>query len=355
MITEEEYWQIQALLGKGSRPQKKKHVFAYTALMSCGECGAAITAEEKWQIICGTCKKKFASQNKEQCPKCGTQIAEMEQKTLLHYVYYRCTKHKGTCSQKSVRVEDLESQIDHALAGFNISDKYARWAVETLAHQAKTDRVAETRIELDLKREQTRLQEELAELNRFIIKQDGAGWTLMSKEEAVAEKQRLLAELKRTDPAQRNQQGTGDGLDETVDVLDYAVNARLWLKTGTQEQRREVLAAFGSNLTLKDKKLNIPLAYPLLEVERMIEIAPEIFATFEPKDVAAITSDASHSAKKIPALLRGLNAIRTYFVTSGKSFWKPRYEYFPSICAPAVEGPRSNGDRLTGPLHAHTD
>jgi site-specific DNA recombinase len=331
MITEEEFSQIQALLGKGACPQYKKHVFAYTALMTCGECGAAITADEKWQIICNVCKRKFASQNKKQCPGCGTQIAEMEKKTVLHYLYYRCTKHKGPCSQKGVRLENLESQIDRALAGFNISEKYARWAVETLAHQAKTDRVAETRIKHDIKREQTKLHEELAELNRFIIKQDGAGWTLMSKEEALAEKQRLLAELKRFDPSQRDRQQTSDGLDETADALDYAVNARLWLKNGTPEQKREVLSAFGSNLTLKDKKLNIPLAYPLPEIEQMIKVAPEIISAFEPRDMAAITGDASVSSTKIPALLRGLNAIRTYFLTTKKPFWKPQREYFPHL------------------------
>jgi hypothetical protein len=41
MITEDEFWQIQALLGKGSSPQYKKHAFAYTSLMTCGDCGAA--------------------------------------------------------------------------------------------------------------------------------------------------------------------------------------------------------------------------------------------------------------------------------------------------------------------------
>jgi site-specific DNA recombinase len=81
MITEDEFWQIQALLGKQARPQPKTHLFAYTALMSCGECGAAITAEEKWQIICGSCKTKFASQNKARCPGCGVRIAGMEKRS----------------------------------------------------------------------------------------------------------------------------------------------------------------------------------------------------------------------------------------------------------------------------------
>jgi len=336
MITEDEFRQIQVLLGKRSSPQPKRHVFAYTALMTCGECGAAITADEKWQIICGVCKIKFASQNREQCPRCGTTIAHMEKKTLLHYVYYRCTKQKGPCSQKGIRIEDLESQIDRTLARFNISEKYARWALETLAAQAKVDGAAEAQIGRDLKREETKLKEELAELNRFIIKQESVGWTLMSKEEALAEKQRLLAQLK-LDPRQGECQGTGDGLDETAGALDYAAHARLWLKEGTPEQKREVFSAFGSNLTLKDKKVSICLTYPLPEIERMIEIAPEIISTFEPREMIGITTGISRFSAKIPSLLRGLNAIRTYFVSSGKPFWKPQHEYFPSIRTHSVE------------------
>ena len=335
MITADEFWHIQALLGKGSRPQPKKHVFAYTALMTCGECSAAITADEKWQIICGACKRKFASQNREHCPGCGIKIAEMEKKTLLHYVYYHCTKHKGPCSQKSVRVENLESQIDRTLAGFNISEKYARWAVETLAGQAETDRAAQIQIERDLTREQTKLQQQLAELNRFIIKQDAAGWNLMSKEETLAEKHQLLAQLKQFDPHQREGQETGDGHNATADALDYAVHARLWLKQGTPEQKREVLSALGSNLTLRDKIISIPFVYPLPEIEQMIKIAPEIMSTFEPREMVGITSAASVFSRNIPALLRGLNAIRTYFATSGKPFWKPQHEHVPSIRAHA--------------------
>jgi site-specific DNA recombinase len=339
MITEEEFWKIQALLGRRSFPQSKDHLFAYTALIRCGECDASITAEEKWQIICGACKTKFASRNREECPKCGTTVGAMERKTLLHYVYYHCTKQKGPCSQKGVRVEDLESQIDRTLARFTISEKYVRWALEALALQAKEETRVQARTEQDHKRERTRLTEELAELNRFIIKQEGAGWTLMSKGEALAEKQRLLAQLKQVDPEQSEQQEARDALDETTGALDYACHARLWLKAGSTEQKREIFSALGSNLTLKDKKLSLCLRYPLPDIERMIEIAPEIISTFEPKEMRGSKRGISAFSFKCSAVLRSLNAIRTHLnSTSAEPFWKPVHEYFPSIRGGAEEG-----------------
>ncbi len=333
MISEEEFWRIQALLGKKDARRPKTNLFAYTVLMNCGECGATITAEEKWQVICGTCKTKFASGNREKCPRCGTKIAAMEKKKLLHYIYYHCTKQKGSCAQKGIRVEALEAQIDRTLARFNISEKYARWAVETLKAQAKNGAPGEARIEQDIKREQTKLREELAELNRFVIKQESAGWTLMTKEEALAEKQRLLAQLQQLDPGQRkNSQGI-DGLDETAGALDYAAHARIWLREGTPEQKREVFAALGSNLILKDKKVRIDLRYPLPEIERMIEIAPETTYTFEPTEKVGFATCVGSFTEKFPALLPGLNDIRTYFMRSGKAFWQPRLQHLPTIRA----------------------
>jgi site-specific DNA recombinase len=341
MITQDEFWRIQALLGKRPAPQSRTHRFPYTALMTCGECGAAITAEEKWQIICGTCKTKFASEHREQCPKCGTEIAQMEKKTLLHYVYYHCTKRKGPCSQKGIRVEALESQIDRTLARFNISEKYVRWALESLKAEAANEATIKTRIASDQKREQAKLNEELAELNRFIIKQESAGWTLMSKEEALAEKQRLMTQLKYLDPGRGEPAQASAGLEETAGALDYAAHARLWLKHGTLEQKHEVFAALGSNLTLRDKKVRIDLRYPLPEIERMIEIAPEIISAFEPKEMVGMTTRISSFSENIPGLLRGLNAIRTYFMKPGRSFWQPRQAYSPRVRTHAANGPKA--------------
>lgn len=79
MITEDEYWRVQSLLGKKGRPRPKNHHFAYGGMMiKCGECGSAITAEEKIKT------------NKTNSK-------------VRNYIYYRCTKkqqdHK--CSQRS--------------------------------------------------------------------------------------------------------------------------------------------------------------------------------------------------------------------------------------------------------------
>lgn len=52
MITQEEYERVQILLGRKGKPRIKRHNFAFTGLIRCGECGAMVTADEKNQIIC---------------------------------------------------------------------------------------------------------------------------------------------------------------------------------------------------------------------------------------------------------------------------------------------------------------
>ncbi len=89
MITLEEYDKVQFLLGRKGRPRSKKHKFAFTGLIQCGECGCFYTAETK---------KKYIKSTGE----------------IRNYTYYHCTRRskKIKCSQRKViREDNLERQI----------------------------------------------------------------------------------------------------------------------------------------------------------------------------------------------------------------------------------------------------
>ncbi|MBK7143571.1 MAG: recombinase zinc beta ribbon domain-containing protein [bacterium] len=47
MITFNEFERAQYLMGRRTQPRPKQKFFAYTGLINCGECGAAVTAENK--------------------------------------------------------------------------------------------------------------------------------------------------------------------------------------------------------------------------------------------------------------------------------------------------------------------
>src|SRR3989338_8789366 len=54
MITEEQYWQIQTMMGRKGmlRPSINKYDFPYSGRTKCGSCGGGVTAEHKHQLIC---------------------------------------------------------------------------------------------------------------------------------------------------------------------------------------------------------------------------------------------------------------------------------------------------------------
>ncbi|MCL4390057.1 MAG: recombinase family protein [Patescibacteria group bacterium] len=130
MLTEEEFTRVQMLLGAKYLPKPKHKTFAFTCLIRC-VCGSAITAEEKWQTICTICHNKFSSLNREACPKCNTRVENMDNPTILNYIYYHCTrKINPDCKEKSVRLEKLEPQVDEILRHSGISDEFKQWALK---------------------------------------------------------------------------------------------------------------------------------------------------------------------------------------------------------------------------------
>ena len=61
MINEEQYWQIQTMLGKKGRCHQSKYheSFPYKEFLKCGNCDGSITAEHKHQVICPNCKNRI--------------------------------------------------------------------------------------------------------------------------------------------------------------------------------------------------------------------------------------------------------------------------------------------------------
>ncbi len=311
MISEEEYRKAQAILGRPMKPQARVHFFPYTGLIQCGECRAQITAEEKWQIICGICKEKFASVNRDKCPTCDTRIADMNDKKLLHYVYYHCTKRVNPhCSQRAVHAEDIEEGIKQELRTISIKEKFVKWAIDELRDEMREDSTLVRKTVSNAKREITKLKEELDETNRFIIHQEASGWTLMTKENALTERSRIENQLKELEDNASDEK-SGSSLDGAVDTLKFAFHASYWFREGTMAQKRAITEHLGSNLTLKDRKLSVTLVYPLPEIRHMIQIAPEISGEFEPKDDEGKKRAFEAFQAKIPLLRRSLNAIRT--------------------------------------------
>lgn len=258
-ITPEEYDAIQVVLGKKTKPRPKKHFLPYTGLMICGECGCSITAE----------KKKKVQKNGN----------------VHRYIYYRCTKKKGACSQSAIRVEDLESQFVDLLGSLKVPQAFHDWALEEIKHDQ--EKQIEDR-SFSLERARKSYDACLKELDNLVEKylegkvpEDYYQRNLAKLEQEKATKKKVLDAI---------DERVDERLEELDQDLGFAVTASQSFADGDDYERREIISNLGSNLLLADKTLDIDLREPLEIVQKMakdVQVAAERFAPLENVDNSA--------------------------------------------------------------------
>ncbi len=326
MITEEEFDLVQAKLGRKGKPRTPKHKLTYTGRIACGECGSMVTGEEKYQLICPKCKLKFPYLNKDVCPGCQIKIEEMKNPKLLHYTYYHCTKKKNpACSQKSIRVEQLEPIINEALGQFKLSSTFTQWALEELACENEMTVNSQDAVIHSQQQEYKDTVTQLQNLALLFTSPKNTNGGLLSLEEYEPQRKALLDRKSRLEAAHK---GTGKEIEEWIDwtenSFNFAIAARVWFEKGSPEQKRSILASLSSsNLTLMDKKLTVSVKQPLDLYTRISTQYPATRITLEPSKSATNKRELLPFDADIPSLRGILNDVRTYFRTV------QRYEPFP--------------------------
>lgn len=286
MITEQEYKRAQILLGKKGKPQPKTKEFPFTGLMACGECGSAITAEEKNQIICSECKYKFSTNNYHSCPKCNTDISEMNNPTILHYVYYHCTKKKDKkCSQKYVKVENLEQQFNDILSKITIDKDYLELALEYLQDKQKNSTSTEKAIRGNLQLALDNCQTRINNIYREYASPQNADHGIYTPEEFKELKANLLKERSDLEgQISKAKNSLDQSLDITERIFNFCTFATHHFNTGDIQKKRQIFSTIGSNLTIKDRKLFIDKLHPFLLVENELKAQKELLIRLEPKE-----------------------------------------------------------------------
>ncbi len=92
---------------KSRKVKNNKHLFDFLGLVKCDECGGAITAEKHTKYYRRTNRK-------------------------VEYVYYRCSKKKGACSQKYIDKTEIEKQLKEIVLRASLpphaAKKFLEWA-----------------------------------------------------------------------------------------------------------------------------------------------------------------------------------------------------------------------------------
>ncbi len=115
LITKKLFDDVQKILAKKYNQKPQKHEFDFTGFIKCKECDSFITAENH--------KKFYRKTNRH-----------------AEYVYYRCVKKKGDCSQKYVPQAELESQLRETVSRFSLPESWKVKMLEMADRDGKKDK-----------------------------------------------------------------------------------------------------------------------------------------------------------------------------------------------------------------------
>ncbi|MBI4035795.1 recombinase family protein [Candidatus Daviesbacteria bacterium] len=218
-----EVWRKKSRSWHDIRPTKP-----FTGLFRCGQCGFMITAEQKTKHYQGT--------NRD-----------------VTYIYYRCTKKSKTvkCSEPFIRQEDLDRQLSDNIATVSLKTNWAAKMLDKLSLEEKSvsqscqSFVEEKQAEIKL------ISSKLQRLLDSYLDQD------IERNDYLLKKSQLLALKKKLEEQifsfqQSKNAWLGPFKNWIVEAASVANIAR-----GNNMEAKKVLALkiFGSDLTLKDKKV----------------------------------------------------------------------------------------------------
>jgi site-specific DNA recombinase len=314
VVTEAEFQRVQAILGRDGNPRPRKdRVFPFTGLIRCGECRGMVTADEKFQLICGNCRFKFAYRSKSACPKCTTPIESMTNAHFLHYTYYRCGKSKvPDCSQKSVSGEELERQIDKFLSRIQISESLKGWVLKYFSEFIEKEAVSSRETAQVRQKAYKDCIRRLENLIRLRTSPDNADGSLLTDAEYGKQRLELLKEKATLEVAL--QDGSLDNekcLKESETTLDTALTARERFRKGDSDTKKEVILSVGSNLVLHNKILSIEALKPFTLLEMTSERDDGQLTTFEPKNILIPQGGKGATSPFCPSLCGDWDDVRT--------------------------------------------
>ncbi|PIS09034.1 hypothetical protein COT75_03665, partial [Candidatus Beckwithbacteria bacterium CG10_big_fil_rev_8_21_14_0_10_34_10] len=139
---------------RGKKKRKRKHEFAFSGLMKCGNCNCLITAERQ-----------------------------------KGHHYYRCTKKKQPCNEKYLREEALVEQMKGIIQKVSLPDDWAKNMLDEIDKEKEQAR-EETRVFVqNLQTQKTEIEAKAENLLDLFI--GGKG---IEPEEYQAKKSKLLNE-----------------------------------------------------------------------------------------------------------------------------------------------------------------
>lgn len=223
----------ERLSGKSPfKPREQKLTFLYRGLLRCGECGCSITAERK--------HKEQKNGNKHD------------------YIYYRCTKAKGKCSQSYIAEPEMEQQLAKIFDNFTLSEEYADRVQNKLNDLFEEENTYQDRQQTTLKIRLTKLNDE----KKRIFRQMVAG-EINDKDTYIEVKNDIQNEIiELQNQLGKIGQSSVDWFEQSSNLIYLAKNAGKLFLEGTKEEKQTLINCVSSNLFLKNRNVEFSLKQP---------------------------------------------------------------------------------------------
>jgi site-specific DNA recombinase len=226
MVTLDEFDRVQELLGRPGRPRRKRYEFPFTGFIRCGECGFMVTAEHK--------ANKYG----------------------FRYVYYHCSKRRldYKCGQRCLSEKALEHQLFEFLKSVELPKTFQNWALERLQRSAEEEEKAIAAQRASLESSRASVERQLDNLTKLRVRD------LLNDEEYLKQREELARERLRVQHHLGQQ--TINRFEPEKLLISFNKCLVSSFMEGNSQAKRSILEIVGSNLSLKDKKLNIEAIKP---------------------------------------------------------------------------------------------
>lgn len=230
MITVEQYDAIQRLLGRPHPARPSKKPFPLTGLIRCGECGYAVTAEEK------------------------------RKPSGKVYVYYHCSKRAPhyRCKQSPIRAEALLDQVTRFVEGVQPPHELNQWLLARMERMALDDRSSDVSQHNLIQKRLEDIERATRSLVSMRVRE------LISDEEYLDRRRDFDLERTRLTAQAGTLKTARDWLEPANLFLSFSNRAAKLFRHGDPSRQRMILGIIGSNCSLENGIFSAVAAKPFL-------------------------------------------------------------------------------------------
>ena len=276
LVSKDLFLKVKMTMFTRGTGRRRNHEFSFgNCLLTCGECGSAITAE-----------------------------------THKGHVYYHCTRNKGPCSQKrSTREEELETQMTRLLSGLRLPQSYVDYTLENLRLVHRKEANFSDALRRKLQGQLNAGQAKLDALLQVKISPNNMKGEVLSDEEYIEQKIAIRRELESMkEQLASAQEESENWVEDCERFFRFTQRITERFGTGTAEDKKTLLGLVASNLALKNGKVAAVYREPYALLANFPLSGRSDGRGFEPENVAKASQKKAIATEWLPLLV----AIRTY-------------------------------------------